>query len=1051
MVCSLAPVILPNSSQNLSVRKMKTVIPYRDQACVILLLWLAKCVMNECKRLLLTVCDCVVCVYVFLINYKFKAKVHVIISLGQIRFSPPLVISLIINGKSINFEVDSGAGATVMNLTKFQEAFSNIKLNKSPVVLNSLSGPIKNSGQTPVHVAYNGNDHVLNLIVCDTNHDFTPLLGRDWLDTLVPDWRTKLKNHATKISSLNQLSPPSLDQLMKLFPRVFDQKADTCIEGFEARLVLKPNARPVFAKAYSLAYGLIEPVNKVLDKMVEDGKAVRVRQAEWASPGLAVAKKDGGVRYCADFKRTLNPQLRVDYYPLPAPEAVFSSLANGAYFTSLDLTDAYTQLALHPDSQDLCILNTHRGLYKLKRLIYGVASAAAIFQSTMDSILLEIEGVICYLDNILIVGKDLAHCISQTYLVLSRLEKHNVRLRLDKCLWFVQELEFLGFKISSSGRSPSPSLLQDILKAKPPTDVKQLRSFLGLINFYLEFLPMFSTLAKPLRKLTELDVPFEWSEECNSAFENCKKLLQNSNLLMHFDPKLPIVVCSDASPVGVGAVLAHVVTINGKKVERPVMFASATLSKTQQNYAQVDREGLAVIFALTRFYKFLWGRPFTIATDNSAIQRILHHEKGLPTRTGHRLQHWAMLLQGYSYKIEHRKSHLMSVPDCLSRLPCDIIINYVSSIIKTPITVEQVAQSTLKDPMLVTVFKATFHGWPSKNPFKQSELLTAFFKERDALSIEQNCLMFGNRVVIPEALQGNVLQILHTGHPGIVRTKSLARSMVWWPSLNEDIEKLCKNCYPCLKVNFKVQSTFIPWPETKYPFERVHIDFFSIKRVTFFIYCDSFSKWLHIERMDVTTAPLVNEVLFNIFAFWGSLPSAIVSDNGPPFDSLLFREFLTRFNIVLKHSPVYHPASNSFAERGVGVAKRALEKLLEDLKLNHPELCTDSNPLIKDRVNSFLFHHRNTPSSQTGKSPNEILLTFRPRTILSQCNPKLRSSLAHPNSFAKFEPQDKVFVKFPGKPTVDGLICRKTGPVTFDVLIGGRVVNVHGNYLERRM
>ncbi|KAE8741662.1 hypothetical protein FOCC_FOCC012814 [Frankliniella occidentalis] len=234
------------------------------------------------------------------------------------------------------------------------------------------------------------------------------------------------------------------------------------------------------------------------------------------------------------------------------------------------MTDAYTQLNLHPDSQELCVLNTHRGLYKLRRLIYGVNSAAAIFQSTMDLML--------------------------------KLEKHYVRLRLDRCLWFVQKLEFLGFTISALERAPSDSLINDIVQAKAPSDLKQLR---------------------------------------------CKKLLLSSELLMHFDPELPILLYTDASPVGVGCVLAHVVKVDGKIRDRPICFASATLTPAQQNYAQVDREALGVIFGVTKFYKFLWDRQFTIDTDNSAIQRILSPDKGLPLRTN--LQHWATILQGFNY------------------------------------------------------------------------------------------------------------------------------------------------------------------------------------------------------------------------------------------------------------------------------------------------------------------------------------------------------------------------------------------------------------------
>ncbi|KAK3930466.1 hypothetical protein KUF71_005200 [Frankliniella fusca] len=328
-------------------------------------------------------------------------KVHVI-SIGSVKTSPPLLLTLVIESLSIQFEVDTGAGVTVMPIKSFKTLFPDLQLKPSVVQLSALSGEITNTGQILVNVKFRNVLHKLTMITCDHNSDFNPLLGRDWLDVILPQWRS-IVNSPIQLNPVSSIvDPPSLDELKKLFPRPFNSEADTVIEGFTAKLVLKSNACPIFARAYPLPYGLEEPVSKVLDKMEADGKAVRVRLAEWASPALAVPKKDGGIRYVADFKRTINPQLRVDFYPLPAPEQVFATLANGNFFTSLDLTDAYTQLQLDADSQELCVINTHKGLYKLTRLIYGVSSAAAIFQSTMDKILNGIAGVICYLDNILI-------------------------------------------------------------------------------------------------------------------------------------------------------------------------------------------------------------------------------------------------------------------------------------------------------------------------------------------------------------------------------------------------------------------------------------------------------------------------------------------------------------------------------------------------------------------------------------------------------------------------------------------------------------------------
>ncbi|KAE8746153.1 hypothetical protein FOCC_FOCC007154 [Frankliniella occidentalis] len=301
---------------------------------------------------------------------------------------------------------------------------------------------------------------------------------------------------------------------------------------------------------------------------------------------------------------------------------------------------------------------------------------------------------------------------------------------------------------------------------------------------------MFSTEDKPMRELTCKDSFCL----CQQAFNSVNKLLQSSDLLMHFNPQLPIVLCTDASPVSVGCVLAHLVNVNGETIERLVLFAFATLTSDQQNYSQIDREAFAVIFTVT-----LWGRTFVIATDYSAIQRMLTPEKGLSLRANHRLQHWATILQGFNYHIEYRKASLMSVPYALSHLPSPVNLKLISPLIKPPITVDEISEHSLKDSTFTKVFDVTYHGWPGHNPFPDHAVLTSYFKLRDEITIQQRCLMIGNRAILPPSLRGQALTILHMGHPGNLISKLLATAYFYWPDINSDKESLINNC--ALKIN----------------------------------------------------------------------------------------------------------------------------------------------------------------------------------------------------------------------------------------------------------
>ena len=377
---------------------------------------------------------------------------------------------------------------------------------------------------------------------------------------------------------------------------------------------------------------------------------------------------------------------------------------------------------------------------------------------------------------------------------------------------------------------------------------------------------------------------------------------------------------------------------------------------------------MAIIFAVTKLRKFLWERAFTLVTDNQPIRRIFAHDKSIPILASHRLQHWAAILSGFDYRLEHRKSNFLSVADALSRLPanyvhvvesnCDVLPDDL------PINVQTLKDATLKDPVSNKILDFTVNGWPNH---LNEPVLASYFKLRFSFSVEKGVLLFSNRVVIPQALQAQVLKLLHVGHPGVVRMKLLARSTVWWISLNSDIETYCQDCLPCARVNFKkVDSETYPWPATKFPFERVHVDFYQFKSVNFFIYVDAYSKWFYVTPMSRCNADAVVAELLKIFAFWG-LPQKLVSDNGPPFTSNAYKSFCTRFDIELMYSPAYHPQSNAQAERSVQICKKALAKL-----------CSSTSELspvqFQDAISKFLFAYLNTPSTTTNKTPNQLLL-----------------------------------------------------------------------------
>ena len=303
---------------------------------------------------------------------------------------------------------------------------------------------------------------------------------------------------------------------------------------------------------------------------------------------------------------TINQALIVDQYPLPKPEDLFATLANGSLFSTLDLSQAYIQLLLDDASMRYVTVNTHQVLYQYTRLPFGVASAPAIFQRLMDTILQGIPGVICYLDNILVTGANESEHLHNLGNVFQRLEEHGFRLKKEKCNFLAVSVEYLGHQITQEVIQALPSKVDAIINAPQPKNLQEVRSFLGLLNYYGKFIKNLSSILHPLNHFLRANQKWEWTEEQTWAFEKAKTQLTSSDVLMHYDPKLPINMAADASAYGTGAV-----------TEKTISSASRTLTTSEKNYAQLEKEALALVFGVRTFHQDLYGRRFNLISRHT--------------------------------------------------------------------------------------------------------------------------------------------------------------------------------------------------------------------------------------------------------------------------------------------------------------------------------------------------------------------------------------------------------------------------------------------------
>nr|CAD2158036.1 unnamed protein product [Meloidogyne enterolobii]CAD2205428.1 unnamed protein product [Meloidogyne enterolobii] len=795
-----------------------------------------------------------------------------------------------------------------------------------------------------------------------------------------------------------------INSLQTNFSDVFGKELGH-VKKFKAHLYLKQGATPTFCKARPVPYGALPAVNAELDRLVEIGAIKPINFSHWAAPVLAVKKKNGKTRICIDFSTGLNNALELNRHPLPRPEDIYMALNGAKLFSRLDLRDAYLQMELDEESKKLCAINTHRGLFQCQRLPFGVKSAPSIFQHLIDQLISGISGVFGYLDDIVIASKTFKDHTKTLKLLLKRIQDYGLKLQLEKCDFLQERLLFLGHVVSPEGIKPDPGRSEAIRNMPAPHDKSTLRSFLGALTYYGRFIKKMREIRSPLDELLKKDIEWKWTETHQKAFERAKEIMLSDLLLTHYDPKLPIIVAADASKDGIGATISHVFP---DKTEKVIEHASCTLTAAQRNYSQIEKEALALVFAVQKFHRMLYGRKFTLQTDHKPLVAIFGSKNGIPINSASRLQRWALILTNYDFDIQYINTKSFGQADVLSRLideyprPTeDILIAnistdtecYINSIFNSvleplPVMANEIAEETDKDPVLSAVKKCIDQGWPRKNEDQQ---LAAFYPKRDAISEIEGCLIYGQRMIIPKSLQSRILKTLHIAHPGIVRMKAIAKEHVYWPGIGKEIEKLVHQCEQCQGASKNPAKTLLtPWLAPNEVFERVHVDFAGpcSDGYTYLLFVDAFSKWPEVCKMHPITAKDTVEVLQSIVYRLG-IPKEIVSDNGRQFRSHEFATFCKEFGIKHTFTPPYHPMSNGQVERFVDTFKRSMKK------------CGQK----KNWIEETLLAYRTTHASLNGHSPDELFLGRHMRTKINLVHPEEQriSSNIDKEKFKKFQ------------------------------------------------
>lgn len=967
------------------------------------------------------------------------------------------------NNFPTKLQLDTASDITIISEKTWQN-LGKPKLQKSlHFATDASANPMEFIGEFNCKIEFNGSTQTGKCFV--TSNEHLNLLGIDFIDKF-DLWSTPFNNVCNKIQRKSK--DEILAKLQNDFPEVFSDKIGKY--KHKIKLHLKPNSKPVYCQKRPVSYAMRPKIEEELQRLENLQIIQSIDYSDWSAPIVPVRKANGNLRICADYSTGLNECLESNEFPLPTPEDIFSEMAGNQFYSHIDFSDAYFQLELDDESQELLTINTHKGLYKMKRLGQGVKPASGIFQKVLNKVFSGLKNVKSFIDDTVAFTKTVEEHIELLTEIFRRLKKYGFTIKFEKCKFLETSVKYLGFIIDQNGIHPCPEKVETIQNLPQPENVSQLRSLLGSINHYSKFIPKMKQIRAPLDELLKKGKNWEWSNQCKHSFDKFKEILSSDLMLTHYNPSLPIVVSADASSEGLGCTIRHQFPDKSMKV---IQYASRSLTPAEKNYSQIEKEGLALIFAVTKFHKYIFGRRFILETDHKPLLSIFGSKKGIPVHTANRLQRWSLTLQNYDFEIRYIKTESFGYADVLSRLipkkPSqneDMVVAAIQAeeeesildhqIQNLPITFKKVQTFTSKDKILNQVKKYITTKWPEKQELQNEAEILSFFRKRESLYIVKNCIMSGDRLVIPSKLRDPIIKQLHKGHPGIVNMKSIARSYVYWPGIDKQLEEFVKQCSSCQEVAKQPTKTLLhSWPIPSEAWERVHADYAGpLNGKYLLIIVDAFSKFPVVYVTNSTSTQTTIDKLSDCFGLLGN-PGKLVTDNATNFKSAKFEEFCAQRGIVHTTSPAFHPQSNGQAERFVDTIKRSLKKMKGEGR-------------VEEILPTFLQVYRSTPnySSSHKQAPADMIFRHKfrtnwrllepPKDIAIERNEKQENQFNKKHGAIKksFNRGDKVAVMrfYNNKRNwCNATIIEKVGNVLYNVLLqhNGKLIRAHSNQMRK--
>ncbi|EIE84465.1 hypothetical protein RO3G_09175 [Rhizopus delemar RA 99-880] len=906
------------------------------------------------------------------------------------RNSPLPTYEVFIQGQPYYALIDSGASANYIHpkVLKNADAFRSIN-NQAVETANGEQTMITGEATCTMKIEGEGKNFIDTFKAFVFESKFDIILGNEWLKRIKPkpDWFESAWSITLPDLSTVIMKPNDFKKFSKEFPDVFKGHISGLppVRDTQEIIVTKPDAVPVSRPPYKMSPLELTELRKQLDELLQKG-LIEPCASEWSNPVLFVRKPNGDLRMCCDY-RMLNKVTLKQKIQLPRIDECLERLHKAKYFTSLDLTNGFHQQRLSETDSIKTAISTRYGQFCWKVVPFGLSNSGPAFQKMMNSILADYidKFVMVYLDDILIfsTGDEEQHK-KHVRLVLKKLDEAKLIINKKKCRFNRKELTFLGFNISAEGIKPAPEKVKAVFDWPTPTNVQQVRQFIGLAQHYRRFISGFAGIAAPLTNLTKGSGPkrraITWTEDCQKSFDLIKRKLSSAPVLMTPDMTKPFRIECDASDFAIGAVLLQEEE-NG--VWKPLAFESKKLSQAERNYPAQERELLSILHALRTWRCFIEGNEYQVFTDHLPLKYLRSQNKPTP-----RLVRWLSEIELYDPDILYKPGTENHVPDLLSRRDGveakpekesmqPRYLYHISAAVKSLSILDQ---DPIQDWPLH--YLSSPERWPNKIK-NELDKLKHHFVIRDNQVYRKEKIPKNEDYVelkfIPFVRRADMVDNFHVGygHSGQTNVYSLMKSRVWWPKMQNDINAWISKCPQCQLAGpadkIKHHAPMKPL-EVPPAFSRWHLDFIgelpSTKNGNRWILMavDYTTNWPIARALQNATGEEIVKFIYEEIVLRFGCPNEILTDRGANFMSKVVKQYISRIKTKHNLTSAFHPRSNGKCERLNQLFKKMLTKYVNG-----------NVHSWDDYMDAALFACRIRKHATTGFSPFFLTYGVEPR------------------------------------------------------------------------